>query len=56
MKRRRVGERERRAQTARLNLRLPKDLMTRLQERAAREERSVSQLARVLLGRALQEG
>jgi len=54
MKRRRAGQRaEQRMATARLNLRLPSELMARLQDRAAQEERSVSQLARLLLRRAL---
>jgi hypothetical protein len=51
----RAGQGERPAKEARLNLRLPMDLLAEVEERAASEERTVSQLVRILLRQALQE-
>jgi hypothetical protein len=51
----RAPQGERPTKEARLNLRIPVDLLAEVAQRAAREERTVSQLVRILLRQALQE-
>ena len=51
----RASQGERPAKEARLNLRIPVDLLADIEQRAAREERTVRQLVRILLRQALQQ-
>ncbi len=55
MKRKRMGRPAGREMDARLAMRIPSDLMDRLREAARRDERTVPQLVRIILRRALEE-